>query len=71
MDYNELKHLIRVNTTKDQGQAIAIPGHGESALQKFEENFYAELFEQHDRVGLFVKSKANELERRLSELRMA
>jgi hypothetical protein len=67
VDYNELKYLIKVNTTRDQAQAIAIPGHADYALQKFENLFYGELWSQHDRVDLFVKSKADELGRRLRE----
>jgi hypothetical protein len=69
IDYNELKHLIKVNTTRDQGQAMTIPGHGDTALQKFENLFFAELWNQHDRVDLFVKSKADEYSRRLREYR--
>ena len=65
VDYNELKNLIKVNTTKDQGQAIAIPGHVDTALAKFEDSFYNELSNQHDRVDLFVSSKADEIGRRL------
>jgi hypothetical protein len=65
VDYNELKNLLKVNTTKDQGQAIAIPGQGDTALQKFEGLFYNELSNQHDRVDLFVQSKADEIHRRL------
>lgn len=65
VDYNELKNLIKVNTTKDQGQAIAIPGHVDTALAKFENSFFNELSNQHDRVDLFVSSKADEVGRRL------
>lgn len=65
VDYNELKNLIKVNTTKDQGQAIAIPGHVDIALARFEAAFFDELSNQHDRVGLFVSSKADEVARRL------
>lgn len=65
VDYNELKNLIKVHTTKDQGQAIVIPGHVDTALAKFEESFFNELSNQHDRVDLFVKSKADEIARRL------
>jgi hypothetical protein len=67
VDYNELKYLIKVNTTRDQAQAIAIPGHVDSTLQKFENLFFAELWNQHDRVDLFVKSKADEYGRRLRQ----
>lgn len=65
VDYNELKNLIKVNTTKDQAQAIAIPGQTDPVLQKFEAEFFNELANQHDRVDLFVKSKADEIGRRL------
>lgn len=65
VDYNELKNLIKVNTTRDQGQAISIPGQADTALRKFEDQFFNELSNQHDRVDLFVKSKADEITRRL------
>ncbi|KAL3424615.1 spx domain-containing protein [Phlyctema vagabunda] len=68
IDYDELKNLIKANTTKNQGQAIAIPGQGDTALQKFEAVFFEELTNQHDRVDLFVKSKADEIGRRLQFL---
>ncbi|KAG4436414.1 hypothetical protein IFR05_008107 [Cadophora sp. M221] len=68
VDYNELKNLIKANTTKDQGQAIAIPGQADPGLEKFESAFYNELSNQHDRVDLFVKSKADEISRRLQHL---
>lgn len=68
VDYNELKNLIKVHTTKDQAQAIAIPGQADSSLERFEALFFNELSNQHDRVDLFVKSKADEIYRRLREL---
>ncbi|RDW91344.1 SPX-containing protein [Coleophoma crateriformis] len=68
VDYNELKNLIKVNTTKNQGQAVAIPGQADTALGKFEAAFFTELAQQHDRVDLFVKSKADEISRRLEHL---
>jgi SPX domain protein involved in polyphosphate accumulation len=69
IDYNELKHLIKVHTSKTQGNSIAIPGQEDTRLQQFEERFYQELFEQHDRVDLFVRVKAEEIIRRLREYR--
>ncbi len=65
IDYNSLKHYIKVHTTKDQATAIAIPSGPNTALSKFEHDFYAELCRQHSRVDLFVSSKAGEIERRL------
>jgi SPX domain protein involved in polyphosphate accumulation len=66
IDYNSLKHQIKTHTTKDQASAIAIPGHQDTALKRFEDAFYNELCRQHDRVDLFVVSKADEIFRRLS-----
>ncbi|KAI1350986.1 hypothetical protein F5Y01DRAFT_315270 [Xylaria sp. FL0043] len=66
VDYNSLKHQIKAHTTKDQATAaIAIPGHQDQALTRFEDAFYLELCSQHGRVGLFVTSKADEISRRL------
>ena len=42
-----------------------IPGHVDTALAKFENLFFNELSNQHDRVDLFVSSKADEIGRRL------
>ncbi|GAW19814.1 hypothetical protein ANO14919_093050 [Xylariales sp. No.14919] len=69
VDYNSLKHQIKAHTTKDQATtAITIPGHQDYALERFEDAFYLELRSQHDRVGLFVVSKAEEISRRLRHL---
>lgn len=65
IDYNSLKHHIKVHTTRDQATAIAIPGRQDTALGRFENDLYAELCRQHDRVNLFVTSKADEIARRL------
>ncbi|KAI1816318.1 hypothetical protein GGS20DRAFT_575516 [Poronia punctata] len=69
VDYNSLKHQIKVHTTKDQATAaIAIPGQPDYTLRRFEDAFYLELCSQHNRVGLFVTSKADEVSRRLRYL---
>lgn len=68
IDYNALKHEIKVHTTRDQATAIVIPGHQDPALQRFEDRLYDELCSQHDRVDLFVGSKADEISRRLSSI---
>ncbi|KAI9811594.1 MAG: hypothetical protein M1827_005343 [Pycnora praestabilis] len=71
VDYNDIKHLIKVRTTRDQAQAISIPGRGNSegkALKDFEDELYAELLEQHQRIDLFVQSKSGEIKRRLNHL---
>ncbi|CRK34534.1 hypothetical protein BN1723_014873, partial [Verticillium longisporum] len=53
IDYNALKHEIKVNTRRDQATAVAIPGHVDSNLHRFEERLFGELRSQHDRVDLF------------------
>ena len=68
IDYNDIKHLIKVHTTKDQAQATTIPGHENEAraLREFEDELYNELLQQHSRIDLFVQSKSGEIVRRLS-----
>lgn len=44
-----------------------MPGQPNDALRQFEDLFCQELFNQHERVDLFVKSKADEFRRRLRE----
>ncbi|KND89723.1 Uncharacterized protein TOPH_05766 [Tolypocladium ophioglossoides CBS 100239] len=68
LDYNSLKHEIKVHTTRDQATAMAIPAHQDAALGKFEDGLYTELCRQHDRLGMLVGSKADEISRRLEYL---
>ncbi|KAK1828150.1 xenotropic and polytropic retrovirus receptor 1 [Podospora conica] len=68
IDYNSLKHHIKVHTTRDQATSIPIPGHQDASLRRFEDDLYAELTRQHDRVDLFVSSKSDEIARRLRHL---
>ncbi|OAA42150.1 spx [Metarhizium rileyi] len=68
LDYSSLKHKIKIHTTRDQAKAIVIPGHQDTTLKKFEDGLYGELCRQHDRVDLFVTSKADEISRRLEYL---
>ncbi|KAH8200116.1 hypothetical protein TruAng_005737 [Truncatella angustata] len=69
VDYNSLKQQIKLHTKKGQGaRAIAIPGQTDAQLKRFENDFYHELHLQHDRVDLFVASKADEISRRLRHL---
>ncbi|KAF7532437.1 hypothetical protein G7054_g7961 [Neopestalotiopsis clavispora] len=68
VDYNSLKHLIKVHTLKGQARAMTIPGQTNQALERFETDFYHELQLQHERVDLFVASKVDEISRRLTHL---
>ncbi|KAM0333258.1 hypothetical protein ACHAQA_001918 [Verticillium albo-atrum] len=47
---------------------MTIPGHVDSNLHKFEERLFRELRNQHDRVDMFVNSKADEILRRLESI---
>jgi hypothetical protein len=70
VEYNEIKHLIKARTTRDQAHAISIPGRGNgenTALKEFEDELYSELSEQHQRIDLFVFSKSGEVSRRLGK----
>lgn len=71
LDYNSLKHEIKMHTTRDQATAMTIPGYEDPALAKFENALFAELCRQHDRVDLFVTSKADEILRRMGMLLLA
>jgi hypothetical protein len=70
VEYNDIKHLIKVRTTRDQAHAISIPSRGnggDTALKEFEDELYSALSEQHQRIDLFVFSKSGEISRRLSK----
>ncbi|KAL9102323.1 MAG: hypothetical protein Q9163_002503 [Psora crenata] len=70
VDYNDLKHLIKVYTSNDPCRAQAIPTavNQAKAGQEFEQELYNELEKQHQRVTEFAHVKAGELSRRLVAL---
>lgn len=69
VDYDAVKHLIKECTSSGagKGKAIDIPGEGGDAKVLGEKRLYGVLVSEHERVGLFVKSKSNEIQGRLSE----
>ncbi|MCJ1313246.1 hypothetical protein MMC25_006923 [Agyrium rufum] len=73
IDYNEIKHLIKIRTTSfkknGKSKAISIPGTGGVEVDTaLEQELYMELSSQHERMDLFVQSKAGEITRKLSHL---
>jgi hypothetical protein len=62
-----VKHYIKENTTAGNGNSISIPGAGDARGKELEDNLYAILQQQHQRITLFVRSKTGEIERRLGE----
>jgi hypothetical protein len=65
VDYDAIKRLIKEYTTPGKSKAISIPGQGGEAEVDFENALYEILVEQHESIGLFVKSKSGEIDRRL------
>ena len=67
LDYDDLKRMVKHNTTSTHNQPRFIPGQGNEAKAsiEFENELYGQLSEQHERVGRFVQSKADELACRL------
>ncbi|KAI4724146.1 hypothetical protein E4T49_08105 [Aureobasidium sp. EXF-10728] len=69
VDYDDVKHYIKENTTAGNGNSISIPGAGDVRGKELEDNLYGILQQQHQRITLFVRSKTGEIERRLDHLR--
>ncbi|KAH9820947.1 SPX domain [Teratosphaeria destructans] len=65
IDYDEVKYFIKEQTTPAKGKSAPVPGCGDEQLQQVESQLFRILTNQHDRVDLFVKSKAGEIQRRL------
>jgi SPX domain protein involved in polyphosphate accumulation len=70
VDYNGLKHLIKERTTNIRTVPVTIPGQGPSsdAWTQLENELFEILWQQHERVSLFIKSKHGEITRRLDQL---
>ncbi|KAK5127372.1 hypothetical protein LTR85_006711 [Meristemomyces frigidus] len=69
IDYDDIKHFIKEQTTAGKGKTISIPGRNDEKLQQFENSLFAILADQHNRIDLFVRSKAGEIRRRLDHSR--
>lgn len=65
IDYDDIKHFIKENTTPGQGKSVSVPGRGDDKLAEFENALFHILADQHHRIDLFVKSKSGEIQRRL------
>jgi SPX domain protein involved in polyphosphate accumulation len=70
VDYNGLKLLIKERTTNIKTAPVTIPGQGPSsdAWTQLENELFEILWQQHERVSLFIKSKHGEITRRLDQL---
>lgn len=65
--YDSIKQLIKDHTSPGKGQAVTIPGKGDSVDDTFEDQLFIVFAEQHDNVNLFVRSKSGEIDRRLGK----
>jgi len=70
VDYNGLKHLIKEQTSNLKTAPVTIPGQSPSsdAWTQLENELFQILWQQHERVSLFIKSKHGEITRRLDQL---
>jgi len=67
IDYEDLKLFIKEHTTPGSGKALSVPGSGNQSEKNFESSLFELFKEQHERITWFVRSKAGEIGRRLSE----
>lgn len=65
IDYQDIKHFIKINTTPGKGKAVAIPGTTDTNAADFEKRLFLILKEQDDRITWFVRSKVGEIQSRL------
>ena len=67
LDYDDLKQMVKDHTASAPNHPLFIPGQGSEAraTKDIEDEMYGQLLQQHDRVDLFVQSKAGELARKL------
>ncbi|KAK5138366.1 hypothetical protein LTR08_003427 [Meristemomyces frigidus] len=68
IDYDDIKQFIKEQTSN--GKAISVPSRDDETLQDFEKSLFVILADQHQRIDLFVRSKAGEIRRRLDHSRV-
>ena len=68
VNYNQLKHLIKVRTSSGSALPVSIPSASVSRWHDLEKELYNVIKQEYENVGLFLRSKQGEIERRLSHL---
>lgn len=68
LNYNELKHLIKLRTADGSPSPVPIPGQTNHRWSLLEDELFILLKGQYDNIALFVRSKYGEIERRLAYL---
>ncbi|KAF4551805.1 Hypothetical protein D9617_12g036950 [Elsinoe fawcettii] len=68
IDYQDIKHFIKINTSPGKGKAVAIPGSTDTNAIDFENKLFGILKEQDERITWFVRSKVGEIQSRLAHL---
>ncbi|KAG8622847.1 hypothetical protein KVT40_009358 [Elsinoe batatas] len=68
IDYQDIKHFIKINTSPGKGKAVAIPGATDTNAAEFENKLFSILKEQNERITWFVRSKVGEIQSRLVHL---
>ena len=70
VNYNQIKHLIKVRTSAGPAVPVSIPSAGVGRWHDLENELYDVLKQEYDNVALFLRSKQGEIERRLVHLEM-
>ncbi len=68
LNYNQLKHLIKVRTSTGASVPVSIPSSSKSRWHDLENELYNVIKQEYEKVALFLRSKQGEVERRLSHL---
>ena len=68
VNYNQLKHLIKVRTSTGSAIPVSIPSASVSRWHDLENELYSVIEQEYENVALFLRSKQGEIERRLSHL---
>lgn len=68
VNYNQLKHLIKVRTSTGAAIPVSIPSASLSRWHDLENGLYKVIKQEYENVALFLRSKQGEIERRLSHL---
>ena len=67
IDYDVIKQYIKEQTSPGKDKVLSAPGRDRETPQEFEKSLFAVFADQHQRIDLFVRSKAGEIRRRLGK----
>jgi hypothetical protein len=68
VNYNQIKHLIKVRTSAGSALPLSIPSAGVGRWHDLENELYTFISVQYENIALFLRSKQGEIDRRLAHL---